>query len=731
MSQKDPDTLVPANDTDERGVMAPRRRRAADVAEGLRSGRRPDLATLLRRARGEDISDLAQEVTAARDAITSMLRDIADVEALGDPTLQDHGARAAAVRRLFVMFKGREPIEGEDVGVMMEEIHRMRAALVDKEAALIQQETGLVQTRRGAEVQQVRDLNGHIAILEQAEIEGAKAAADRVDELIAARTGLIARQNEGDVRVSRLRIEGDVAREAIALERARALRPIQEGLLVVGTEADHAKALLKKAADLRLRRAEMDIGSAVDREDDKKKMENIESNKAQERNKRLSLWAMTIAQLVSGYLAAKGVHGMSLHPDELSSWIFPIGSSVAANGTVLVCTSQYLYGNWEMEGNKGLTALFAFAVALTATAGYAGAAREMIPEVVLADAVKDRVTETTAFVEAARPVVADKFTNPANSLVLDMKQAGSALKDEATGRGPSHEYGFRSHSIDALARYRVTVDAAARGLASAGMCDDLRLMASDYQALMDGLQYEYEHPTQAGGFAASPFVTLDENGEKKYDVTFDSQITACDASYPLSPTELITSIDSNLTAIRDGLADGSIADTPQINEKIRVLNANIQKLATALKLDTTKLAALASGVTPTTTAGGAPAPDAPADPEADADAGAALEAPDLKELEPMTYESLALLVEHTVNLFVANWDELSIKYPGMGIVSLAIDQLGLILALVALATSKRVDAKNRAYTESLTRVESGEARAAQLYEGLKKRLAQVEKDEVR
>ncbi len=727
------DALVPVAPGDSTDVVVsprPGRRELANVVDELRSGgKRPNIARILRQAGNTDLGAMAGDLSSYKDAIASMLRDIADVEALGDSTLQDHGAKAAAVRRLFVMFMNREPQANEDVGTMMAEIHRVRETLVQREQDLIKQEGALTQTRRETELGTAMALSGHVGALEEEEISAASDRAGRADRLHGARMALAKRRAGHGVALRQTEDEGELALRAQELARKRGERPIAEDLLILAADERHAADVLKEAAQIRLDRAKDGIAGAVAVDENKRAKENHEANTANERNKNLSLYAMFLAQTVSGYLAAQGVHGMSLHPDSASSWIFPIGASAALNGTIFVATSQYLRQNWEMRKNPLLAAGFLAAAGLTAISGYTGAAREMIPETVLADAVKDRVVATTEFVEAARPVVAQKFTAPANSLVLDMKQAGAALYDEATGRGPSHQYGFRNHSIEALARYRVTVDTASRGLASAGMCDDLRLMATDYQALADRFQYEYEHPSQAGGFADTSFVTVDADGKKAYDMTFDSQVTACDAAYPLSPTELITSIDSDLASIREGLGDGSIQDTPQLNEHIRNLNASLQKLASALKLDTTKLADLASGVTPHTTEDGAPAGTA-GEEDSDVDEEVAMDgliAPDLKELEPMTYEALGLLVEHLVNFYEADWDHFSLKYPSMFVVASVIDQLGLILAMIAIATSKRVDQKNAAYIESLSRVQKGEERARGLLDRLKARLTPAAK----
>jgi hypothetical protein len=733
MSQKDPDTLVPANDADL--PQTARNRRAARVVEALRRGAKPRLDQVLASAGDHDLHDIAGQLSAAKDDIAQMLRDIADIEAMGDSTLQDHGAKAAAIRRLFAVMAGREPLPTEDVGVLMQEIYRMRDTMNQKERDLIAQDAELVQVRRDTELAGARSLGGHVAALEEEEIEQAKEQAKRATDLGEARVGLIKEQTRGDKALQEARNEGELqllkathagelARRREELNRVVEGRPIEEEHLVHTQAADHAKRLLDLTGRIRVDRAETAIGDAVAMDDKKKADEHRASNVAHERNKRTSFAAMIVAQVGSGYLAAQGMHGIYANPEGASTWVLPIISSVAANGTVLVATSQILYGNLRLVRHPLIAGLFAGAVAFTTISGYAGAACDAIPGTVLADAVKDRVKDATRFAEEARLPVAQKFTDPASSLVLDMKQAGSALKDEATGRGPSHEYGFRSHSIDALARYRVTVDAAARGLASAGMCDDLRLMANDYQTLMDGLQYEYEHPTQAGGFAASPFVTLDENGEKKYDMTFDSQIASCDAAYPMSPMELIASIDSDLTAIREGLADGSVTNTFQLNEKIRNLNDKLQKLATALRLDTSKLATLAAGVTPTTTAGGAPAGTTAPDAATDSDEVTIdpTQAPDLHELDPMTYEAIKLLAEHINNFMESDWENFSLKYPAMAIVSTFIDQLGLALSLIALVTSRTLDKKNAKYIDSLARRQDGPSRVRQLLNLVKERL---------
>lgn len=709
----------------------------AEVVRALRTSRAgvlPRLEDVLALGTAGELAGKARDLKMAKTALNDMLGDIAEVEAMGETDAQEGMRKAGMIRKLYTILTG-EATDGKSVDAMMVAIRAAREQIITAEESIRLLEMLRMRNERNDEVENAEAALAHIGALAEKEITALKGAMDRHSRAHAVRKNLRTEETKADAELALIDQEGE---QTLAEQERAHLDTIGETARTVRElKARHAyeATIGGGVASGRLKRAGDELPAALDREAKLKEKENADHNKSHERIEALGPVAAAVSQMVSAYLNAQGFHGMSLHPEDPSSWVAPVGVALALNGGVYLGTLTYMKAKWNFRSSPLIAAGFAALVTGTIASGYAGMARETIPETVLADSITDRVDAIVDFTEMARGRIATQFNDPANDLVINVQKAGTAVYDEATGVGPSRVYGFRQDSIARWADYRLTVDTAARGLNDAGMCDELGRLDANYKELNDRLQAEKERNPK---FAPDKtFVTVNAStGEKEYDTSFETQIDACETTNPKSPQELITSVDTRLAKIREGLSDGTIMDTPALNVELREMNVELKKLETWLNFDTSKLKdAAEKAATPTTNPGGAPtapaadtAPTAPT--EGEEAAAKKFEAPKLQELDPMFYESMGLLYDNTMNMIdnlsIENEEDkkpVSIKYPAMAVTMSILDQLGIIVAILILASRKAQKKENLDYVAGIGTFQAREKRAQGILERLRARFS--------
>jgi hypothetical protein len=375
----------------------------------------------------------------------------------------------------------------------------------------------------------------------------------------------------------------------------------------------------------------------------------------------LSQWlAHVVAFAGQTTTAALSTIGFASMAEErtVAVWVISASSAMAVSGAMFGMIEGHMRGGWAIRRNPVMAAMFFALATVTAGANYGGAVAELRPNGVMTQSWDSQDKKGTTFLTEAREKLDVVNTTTAAS-VDAVIAAGNKLVDETLGRGASGQYGFKAESIRKLADYRQTLTDAVAELSAANDCEGLEALDKNYKEMMDRLQAEKDRNPS---FAVADFVV-----GGRYDWTDKDQVDACEAVHPISGRVLAGKIETELTVIRDELAQGTLKDPSTINPRIATLNQEMKTLAGMVDMD----------------------------------------AVELEKMDPLMFQALKVLVENTVATFdnLANGATNNIAYwpYGYAVLSLAMDQIGLLFSILVWVSRGNTERARRELEAYMTR----------------------------
>ena len=541
--------------------------------------------------------------------------------------------------------------ELKDMIQRIEEIEALTTDSVVNTTRKKEEAVALIKTLKGSEPTgtKLEDILRELATLKEAFIEAERAALTQditdVRDLAASQQGL------ASARLDAMRQALAVVREEVVVKLEH---DVQTGITAKTAEAARLaeEKRLQGLQDIANERGEVHVNQSDDirHRETQAKLRGLDLLTG-----RLPLTVASGAQGVSAYLSASGIAAMMRASEvggTVAQMVIPGGIALSLNGLMFFLTASYHNGGWRFRSNPGMAAMFAATGLLTVGTNYAGMTSEFVPSDIVEYVANPKLEAARDFVAEVRPVLADKIDKPTTIGVQKVSDDGMALYDEATGKGPTREYGFRGESIKALKNYRQSVSLVVTELADIGACGGIEAVDEAYRAVMDRLQTEQDtHPD----FYRTNFVNTDASGAKLYDYSAQAQIDACKESNPIEPKALVTEIEKILENLKLDISDGKIKDTTELNPEIRELNDKMESLSRLTEVEFQKIALA----------------------------------------DPMFFESWKILFDTLDNIWEKHveggQDPIATWPVAMAIFSGIQDQLGILIAMVAAvaATSRR------------------------------------------
>lgn len=640
---------------------------------------RPGLAAGLRAALGKQGEQASLALSMAE------LQQILDATDQG--TLDTYIAQAESLRALMDRMKDQAialRVLNEDPQVaqaleMIEAIRQRTAALRptggDSAETQIAALTSIETSTQAARLALLRTQRGEQAAIIEVEAEAFRGETAALTGRHEAERERVNADLSGQREIADARAQGQ--RALVEAETTRAREVGNDLAVLAGAQRKNTQRVTVEGAidDARMAVAGARAGRIADeeREEAEGKLDNA---KTIERmlSKYISHVGAVAGQGVTAVLSTIGFASMAEERTPVV-WGLSAASALAVSSGMFAMIESHMKGGWSFRRNWFAGGAFAGLALVTAGANYGGAVSELRPNGVMVESWTPEDAKGTEFVATAREKL-DGLNGTTGTSVAAAVAAGNALVDETLGRGPSGEYGFEKESIKKLAEYRDSLKKEVEALAAANDCEGLEALDANYKAMMDRMQAE--KLAKGDAYSKSDFVI-----GGKYDWDASSQIENCEATHPVSGRDLAAQIESDLTTIRDELAQGTLKDPSKVNPRIATLNQKVKALAGIVDIEEVEL----------------------------------------KKMDPLMYQAVKVLVESTSSGIdnLLNDAKHNVPYWPFGylILSLAMDQIGMLFSMLVWVARGNLKEARKEYENYLTRVSEAqlkkeEARLAEL-----------------